>query len=74
MQEVIGEYLDRKSKKIYTVVKRTKEILHKPLASKTEVYKGSFDYITTCGIDLQPQDEDLKTFELIQIDGFIHKV
>jgi hypothetical protein len=72
--EIIGQYQDEKTREIYTVLKRTKEIIHKPLSGKEQVLDDTYDFITSCNIDLNQLDDELNEFELMQIDGVIKRV
>ena len=72
--ETIGQYQDEKTGKIYTVLKRTKEIVHKPVSGKSQVLEDTHDFITSCDIDLNPLDNEFNAFELMQIDGIIKRV
>ena len=73
--EKFGIYNDEVTGNRYTVLKRIKEINHKALSSRSKVKLDStFDFITECGIDLNPLDDDFNSFELVQIDGVIKRV
>ena len=71
--ESIGIYTDVESGRKYEVIKRTFFVQSAPINGSRQVHEVGFDYITTCGIDLEPLKKDLSSFELIQIDGVIHK-
>jgi hypothetical protein len=72
--ESLGYYLEVRSGDRYEVLKRTSISDYKPLAgNKVKSCEGKHDYITKCGIDLEPIDDSLLEFELIQIDGTIRK-
>jgi len=72
--EEIGCYVDSSTGKMYKVERHTKGIPHRPLAGVNTVLDGSCEYKTSCGLDLQELDEDLSSFEFIQIDGVITRV
>jgi hypothetical protein len=69
--EVLGEFIDQASQKIYTVHKRTRKIEQSPISGRKQQFNGAVDYITSCGIDLQPLNDQETRFELIQIDGIL---
>ena len=70
----LGVYIEKNSGKQYTVLERTKELSYRPLKSGNKITSaGSIDYVTSCGIDLEPMDDELNQFELIQIDGGIKR-
>jgi len=71
--ENIGNYVNRATGKVYQVKKRTELPKHSPVAGASSVHKGSESFITSCGIDLDPKSDDDSVFEMIQIDGTIHR-
>jgi len=73
MNRDLGIYVDRDSGERYTVTERTQEVSFTNISGKKSVGRGSVDYITLCGIDLNSLDSDLESFELIQKDGIIRK-
>lgn len=72
--ESIGAYEDRQTGKQYVVLKRTATLVHAPLSGKASRLSGAVDFVTACGMDVEPLDDKLDSFELIQIDGIIHRV
>ena len=72
--EEIGQYQDENTGKTYTVLKRTVEISNNPISGISQKLKGSYDFITSCNIDLNQLDDQLDSFEMIQIDGIIKRV
>jgi hypothetical protein len=71
--EEIGHYIDHANGKVFVVLKRTNEIYSRQISGNTQTFEGSYDYITACGVDLNPLDENENSFELIQKDGVIVK-
>ena len=71
--EEIGQYINQANGKTYVVHKRTNEVSHRPISGNAQSLKGNYDYITSCGIDLNPLDDNENSFELIQTDGVIIK-
>jgi hypothetical protein len=69
----IGQYVDHANGKVFVVNKRTNEIFSPQISGNTQTFEGSYDYITACGIGLNPLDENENSFELIQKDGVIVK-
>lgn len=69
----IGQYIDHTNGKVFIVLKRTNKIYSRQISGNTQPLEGSYDYITSCGIGLNPLDENENSFELIQIDGVIVK-
>ena len=69
--KVIGNYINRTNDRVFVVHKRTNEIFLQPINGNNRTFGGSYDYITECGIDLKPLDDNENSFELIQIDGVI---
>lgn len=55
------------SGEVYTVIHRRQLVSHHPLTGATQSIDGGDDWVTECGIDLDPQEDG--TFEMIQIDG-----
>lgn len=74
MTDIVGTYINRETGKNYTVEKHTQELTFQPLNSSEVTRDGSYSYTTSCGIDVEPLGDDLASFELIQIDGVIHRV
>ncbi len=72
--ETIGQFKDENTGEIYTVLKRTQEITHKPVSGKHQSIPDTHDFITSCNIDLNPLDEQLNSFEMMQKDGIIKRV
>jgi len=72
--EEIGCYVDSSTGKMYKVERHTKEIHYRPLADANTTLLDSYDYKTSCGLDLEALDDDLSSFEVIQIDGVITRV
>lgn len=72
--EEIGQYQDENTGKTYTVLKRTIEISYNPISGISQTLEGSHDFITSCNIDLKQLDDQLNSFEMIQIDGIIKRV
>jgi hypothetical protein len=72
--EVIGTYENRQTGRQYVVLARRSESVHAPLSEGASRLSGAEDFMTACGIDLQPLDEGRDSFELIQIDGVIHRI
>lgn len=73
MNETIGTYIDRVGGKMYTVEKHTHEIPHRQLNGSIVFMAGSYEYKTSCGYSVEPLGDDLVAFELIEIDGTIHR-
>lgn len=73
MIESLGYYLNRQTGVRYEILKRTKISTHTPLSGNRNQAAGSIDFITHDGIDVQPLDDSLQSFELIQIDGILDK-
>lgn len=71
--ENIGNYVNRATGKVYQVEKRTELVKHSPVAGASSVLKGSKDFITSCGINLNPKSDDDSVFEMIEIDGILHR-
>lgn len=69
----IGPYIDPQSGKVYVVIKRINETTSRYLSGATQTFESSCDYITACGIGLNPKDENENCFELIKKDGVIVK-
>ncbi|MEN9659602.1 MAG: hypothetical protein RL571_3067 [Pseudomonadota bacterium] len=72
--EFLGEYLDRTSGRSYVVKKITHQTNHSTLTGSASRSDGSYEFQTSCGIDLKPMNDELSAFELIQIDGVIHRI
>lgn len=68
----LGIYIDEVTGKSYSVLERTQNISSSTLSAGIK-RKGNFEYVTSCGIDLEPLDDNLDEFELLQIDGVIKK-
>lgn len=71
--EIIGNFVNRSTGQVYQVKKRTKLVRHSPAAGAPGVFKGPIDFITSCGINLNPKSDDDSVFELIEIDGIIYR-
>lgn len=71
--ENIGTYINSDTLKVYQVEKRTELIEHLLQNGSKSMHDGRIDFITTCGIDLNPKSDDDSSFEMIQIDGIIHR-
>lgn len=71
--ENIGNYININTSKVYQVEKRTKLVKHSPVAGSSSVSDGSIDFITKCGINLNPKSDDDSVFEMIEIDGTLHR-
>lgn len=69
----LGIYVDQDTGEHYKVIERTQEASSTSIGGRRSVGQGSVDYITSCGVDLNPLDGDLGSFELIQRDGVIRK-
>lgn len=65
--EAISDTGDR-----YTIVHRRRIVTKRFMDGTTRKAHGSDDWITSCGIDLQPLSDG--TFEMIQIDGILRRV
>lgn len=72
--ESIGTYEDRQTRKQYVVLRRVSQSVHSPLSKGAFRIDGSEDFVTACGIDVEALDDNLDSFELIQVDGVIHRV
>ncbi len=72
--EIVGEYRDVNTSEVYTVLKRIKEITSNSLSGSSKVFDGTFDYVTSCGIDVNPLSENESSFELIQKGGIIQRL
>jgi len=72
--ETIGQYQDENTRRIYTVLKRTKVITHNPISGNSQILEGNHDFITSCNIDLNQLDDQLDSFEMMQKDGIIKRV
>ena len=72
--ENIGVYEHTETGRRYTVVRRTLLASSRPVSGSAREHRGSVDYITADGIDLNPLDEDECEFEMIQIDGILRRV
>lgn len=73
--ENIGSFIDRATSKIYQVQKRTEAVNFSSLAGPAARLKGgSEDFITTCGVNLNPKSDDDSVFEMIEIDGTLHRL
>lgn len=68
----IGNYINRVSGKVYQVEKRTKLLRH-VVDGVANVRKGPIDFITTCGVNLNPKSDDDSSFEMIEINGILHR-
>jgi hypothetical protein len=71
--EKIGKYINRATGKVYEVVKRTKLVNMSPLSGGGVTLDGSVDFITSCGINLNPKSDDDSVFEMLEINGTIHR-
>ena len=71
--EEIGRYINQTNNEVFIVLKRTNEVYSRQISGINKTFEGSYDYITYCGIDLNPLDENENSFELIQKDGVIVK-
>lgn len=71
--EKIGKYINRATGKVYEVVKRTQLLKTSPLSDRGVTLDGSVDYITSCGINLNPKSDDDSVFEMLEINGNIHR-
>ena len=71
--ENIGTYINKLTSKVYQVDKRTKLVKHSPTAGSSSLHDGPIDFITSCGINLNPKSDDDSMFELIEIDGIIYR-
>jgi hypothetical protein len=71
--ESLGFYTETRSGKTYEVLKRTFYVATSSGSGQNREYEGNHDYVTSCGIDINPTNNDLSAFELIQIDGIIKK-
>lgn len=69
----IGSYVDRATSRVYEVKRRTIPSVHSPLAGNSSLVGGVDDYITACGINLNPKADDESVFEMIEIDGILHR-
>ena len=69
----IGNYVDPVTTKVYEVNKRTKLIPFAPLDGPPVTVEGGVDYITTSGINLNPKSDDESVFEMVEIDGILHR-
>jgi hypothetical protein len=71
--ESLGFYTNRSSGDRYEVLKRTFYAVLSPISGSRRESEGNHDYVTACGMDVNPTRTDLSEFELIQIDGVITK-
>lgn len=69
----IGNYVDRVTSKVYEVSRRTKLIPFAPLDGPAVTVDGGVDYITTSGINLNRKSDDESVFEMVEIDGTLHR-
>lgn len=73
MKTSIGNYINRDSQEIHEVFEVVNEVIH-PSNTQVHVLPSSKTYITGSEITAQKLNDDLSSFELIEIDGIIHKV
>lgn len=74
MIEVIGTYINRANNKQYSIEKHTHEVHHRRMVGSFATLEGSFEYKTSCGYNVTPRSHDLSQFELIEIDGLLHRL
>lgn len=59
---------------IFEVMQRKAVVKHTPhTGPQIELSEYADDFVTRCGIDLNPLDSELKSFEMIQRDGILTK-
>mgnify|MGYP000091100962 FL=1 len=73
MKEILGKYRDPKSDKVYTVIKSIEEIVEAPVTETSETVDSMSNYVTACGLHIEPIDDDLKVFTFHDFEGEIHK-
>lgn len=74
MEEVLGKYRDLNSDKVYTVLKRSEEIVEAPITNTSEVVDTISNYVTACGRHVEPKDDDLSAFTFDDFEGEIHRI
>ena len=74
MQHSIGKYREAGSGRLYEVLERTRESTYKSLNEPPRTRYGLKDYITTCGLDVEPMDGALNKFKILQTDKVIERV
>lgn len=55
----------------FTVIERTKIVEFKPLSGAAQKAKGTVDYVTSTGLDVNQIDDD--TYEIVQSDLIIRR-
>jgi len=73
MKEILGKYRDPKSDKVYTVIKCIEEIVEAPVTETSETVDSMSNYVTACGLHIEPKDDDLEVFTFHDFEGEIHK-
>lgn len=72
--ENIGSYIDPTTQKTYQVQKRTATVKFSPVDGPTTRLKGGpVDFVTACGINLNPKLDDDTVFEMIEQNGILHR-
>lgn len=72
--EMLGRYINRRTGQIFAVERIILETQHNPVSGSQQRLETSHEFRTTCGIDLNPIDDQDFAFELIQVEGVIHQV
>jgi len=70
----LGTFENRATGKRYTVIKVQRTAPHEPVSGRAQQHDSGYGYETDTGLNLNDTSGNETVFELIEIDGTLHRV